>query len=109
MKILKRLLKIVFALVGVLFLIVIITLGVDSLGTSYLKIDKSDQTSNNSCLISNVNVVPMNQDTVLVNKMVYIKEGVIVKVADTIEVTGIEIINANNKFRIHNLIILLEF
>ncbi len=104
MQILKRLIKIVFALIGVLFLTGIITLWVDSLGTSYLRIDMNDQTSNNSYLISNVNIVPMHQDTVLVNKMVYIKEGVIIKIADTIEVNGIEIINAKNKYLTPGLI-----
>ena len=77
MKILKRLLKIVFALIGVLFLIGIITLWVDSLGANYLRINKNDFTSNNSYIITNVNIVPMNQDTILVNKMVYVKEGII--------------------------------
>ncbi|ALM06392.1 amidohydrolase [Sediminicola sp. YIK13] len=104
MKILKRLLKIVFALIGVFFLTIIITLWVDSFGTSYLRIDMTDQTSNNSYLISNVNIVPMHQDTVLVNKMVHIKEGVIITIADTIEVKGIEIIDAKNKYLTPGLI-----
>jgi hypothetical protein len=73
MKILKRLLKIVFALIGVLVLTGIITLWVDSLGTSYLRIHKNDLTFNTSYIITNVHIIPMNQDTVLVDKMVYIK------------------------------------
>ena len=104
MKILKRFLKIVFALIGVLVLTGIITLWVDSLGTSYLRINKNDLTSNNSYIITNVNIVPMNQDTVLVDKMVYIKEGIIEKIADTIEVNGIEIIDAKNKYLTPGLI-----
>jgi len=98
MKILKRLLKIVFALIGVLVLTGIITLWVDSLGTNYLKVNKNEPTSNNSYLITNVNIIPMNQDTVLVDKMVYIKEGIIEKIADTIEVSGIQIFDAENKY-----------
>ena len=104
MKIVKRLLKIVFALIGLLVLIGIITLWVDSSGTNYLEINKNETASNNSYLIKKVNVIPMNQDTVLVDKMVYIKKGVIEKIADTIEVKGIEIINAKNKYLTPGLI-----
>ena len=104
MKILKRLLKIVFALIGVLVLIGLITLWVDSFGTNYLKIDKNDPTSNNSYLITNVNVIPMNQDTVLADKMVYLKEGIIEKIADTIEISGIQIFDAENKYLTPGLI-----
>ena len=104
MKILKRLLKIVFALIGVLVLTGIITLWVDSLGTNYLKVNKNEPTSNNSYLITNVNIIPMNQDTVLVDKMVYIKEGIIEKIADTIEVSGIQIFDAENKYLTPGLI-----
>ena len=104
MKILKRLLKIVFALIGVLVLISLITLWVDSLGTKYLKINKNEPTSNNSYLITNANVIPMNQDTVLANKMVLIKEGRIEKIADTIEISGIQIFDAENKYLTPGLI-----
>jgi hypothetical protein len=104
MKILKRLLKIVFALIGMLVLIGIITLWVDSLGTNYLKVNKNEPTANNSYLITNVNIIPMNQDTVLVDKMVYVKEGIIEKIADTIEVSGIQIFDAENKYLTPGLI-----
>lgn len=104
MKILKLLLKIVFAIIGVLLLTGVIILWVDSLGTSYLKINKNSATSHTSYLITNVNVIPMHQDTVLADKMVYIKEGIIEKIADTIKANGIEIIDAQNKFLIPGLI-----
>ncbi|MFH6770282.1 amidohydrolase family protein [Gaetbulibacter aquiaggeris] len=104
MKILKRLLKIVFALIGVLVLIGIITLWVDTIGTNYLKVNKNEPTSINSYLITHVNVIPMNRDTVLVDKMVYIKEGIIEKIADTIEVRGIQIFDAENKYLTPGLI-----
>ncbi|GAA4270663.1 amidohydrolase family protein [Hyunsoonleella aestuarii] len=104
MKLLKRILKFVFALIGVLVLIGIIIFWVDSLETSYLRINKNDLTSNNSFIIANVNIVPMNQDTVLVDKMVHIKEGIIEKIADNIEVKGIEIIDAKNKYLTPGLI-----
>lgn len=104
MKIVKRLLKIVFILIGLLVLTGIITLWIDSLETNYFKIDKNDTASTNSYLITNVNIVPMNQDTVLVNKMVYIKEGRIEKIADTIEITGVQIFDAKNKYLTPGLI-----
>jgi hypothetical protein len=40
----------------------------------------------------------MNQDTVLKNKTVYIKQGVIDQIADSLMVKGVEVINAKNKF-----------
>lgn len=104
MKILKRLLKIVFAIILALFLTGIITLVVDSLGTSYLKINMDDLSYNDSYLITNVNVIPMNQDTVLVNKMLYINNGRIEKMADSIEVKGVPIFDAKNKYLTPGLI-----
>lgn len=104
MKILKRLTKIVFAISGVLVLIGIITLWVDSIGTNYLNVNKNEPTSINSFLIRHVNVIPMNRDTVLLDKMVYVEEGIIVKIADTIEVSGIQIIDAESKYLIPGLI-----
>ncbi|OZV70103.1 amidohydrolase family protein [Winogradskyella aurantia] len=104
MKILKRLLKIVIALMGLLVLTVIITLWVDSLGTNYLKINKNESHFNNSYIITNVNVVPMNQDTVLLDKMVFVKEGIIETIADTIEVDGIQIFDGEDKYLTPGLI-----
>ena len=104
MKIIKRILKIVFALFGLLVLIAIITLWMDSSGTNYLEMNKNASASNNSYLIKNVNVIPMNQDTVLVDKMAYIKEGIIEKIADTIEVNGIQIFDGEDKYLTPGLI-----
>jgi hypothetical protein len=104
MKILKRLIKILISIIGVLVLTMIIILWVDSLGTNYLKVRKNEPTSNNSYLITNVNIIPMNEDTVLVDKMVYIKEGIIEKIADTIEVSGIQIFDAEHKYLTPGLI-----
>lgn len=101
MKILKRLINILIAIVGVLVLTVIITLWVDSIGTNYLKVNKNEPTS---YLITHSNVIPMNRDTVLIDKMVYIKEGIIEKIDDTIEVSGIQIFDAENKYLTPGLI-----
>ncbi len=94
----------VLALIGVLVLTGIITLWIDSLGTNYLKINKNEPIYNNSYLITNVNVIPMNRDTVLVNKMVHIKKGVIAKIADTIAIDSVQIFDAENKFLLPGLI-----
>jgi hypothetical protein len=100
----KTTFKIVFALIGVIILGGIITVWIDSLGTRYLRVNKNNTAFNNSYLINNVNIIPMNLDTVLVNKMVYIKDGVIDKIADTIEVKGVEIIDAKNRYLTPGLI-----
>lgn len=104
MKILKRILKIVFALISLLFLIAICILWSDSSNTKYLQINKNESVSNNSYLIKNVNIIPMNQDTVLVDKMVFIKEGFIEKIADTIEVNGIQVFDGEQKYLTPGLI-----
>ena len=104
MKILKRLLKIILTLFGVLVLTGIITLWVDSARTNYLNSDKKDITTNRSYIISNANIIPMNQDTVLVNKMVYIKKGRIEKIADSIEIKGVQIFDAKNRYLTPGLI-----
>ena len=104
MKIVKRILKIVFALIGLLVLIGIITLWVDASSTNYLEINQNESASNNSYLIKNVNIIPMNQDTVLVNKMVYIKDGIIEKIDDSIEVDGIQIFDGEYKYLTPGLI-----
>ncbi|WP_338733920.1 amidohydrolase family protein [Mangrovimonas cancribranchiae] len=104
MKIVKRILKIVFALIGLLMLIGIITLWIDSTRTNYLDIHKNESVSNNTYLIKNVNIIPMNQDTVLVGKMVFIKEGIIEKIADTIKVKEIEILDGEDKYLTPGLI-----
>jgi cytosine/adenosine deaminase-related metal-dependent hydrolase len=46
----------------------------------------------------------MNRDTVLVNKMVYIKDGIIDRIADTLKVNGVQIFDAKNKYLTPGLI-----
>lgn len=104
MKLFKCFLKILFALFGVLTLTTIVLLWLDSYNTGYLKINKKHPSFNNSYLITNANIIPMNQDTVLVDKMVYIKEGIIEKIADTISVSGIQVFNADHKYLTPGLI-----
>jgi len=104
MNLLKRIFKIVLILIGVLLIAILIILGVDIKRTSYLKVKKNEVANNYSHLITNVNIIPMTQDTILVNKMVYIKDGIIQKIADSIEIKGIEILDAKNKYLTPGLI-----
>lgn len=104
MKLLKRLSKIVFGLVGLVLLIVLIILVMDTLGTSYLKVKNGETSNNSTYLITNVNIIPMNQDTVLVNKMVYIKDGIIESISEAIDIKGIEIFDAKGKYLVPGLI-----
>ncbi len=98
MKLLKRIIKIVFILIGVLLITIVIILGIDAQKTSYLKVKKNEFANNDSYLIINANIIPMHQDTILINKMVYIKDGIIQTIADRIEIKDVEIIDAKNKY-----------
>ena len=104
MKILKRLLKIVFALVGLVLITVVIILVTDALGTGYLKVKNNLASNNSNYLITHVNVIPMNQDTVLMDKVVYIKDGVIKSISENIDVKGIEVVDAKGKYLTPGLI-----
>ena len=104
MKLLKRLSKIVFALVGLVLFAVIMILVIDTLGTSYLKVKDGEASNNSTYLITNVSIVPMNRDTILVNKMVYIKDGIIQSISETIDIKGIEVVDAKGKYLVPGLI-----
>ena len=104
MKIVKRILKFIVIIIGVLLISIAIVLLVDKQSTNYLKLENNKSAHNNSFLITNVNVIPMNQDTVLVDKTVYIKAGIIQKIADNIEIKDVEIIDAKNKYLTPGLI-----
>ena len=104
MKIVKRIFKFIVIIIGVLLLSIVIMLLVDKQSTNYLKINNIKSADNNSFLITNVNIIPMNQDTILVDKMVHIKDGIIQKVADRIEINGIETLDAKNKYLTPGLI-----
>ena len=103
-KLLKRLLRFVFALVGLVFIVIAIILVTDNLGTSYLKVKNNMSLNNSTYLINNVNVVPMNQDTVLMDKVVYIKNGLIENISENIDVKEIEVFDAKGKYLVPGLI-----
>ncbi|MEP2668670.1 MAG: amidohydrolase family protein [Cyclobacteriaceae bacterium] len=104
MKILKKIFKVVVGLIGLVVITVLILLGVDAYSTRYLKPNKNNSTNVDSYLIKNVNIIPMNMDTVLTNKMVYIKDGVIEQIAESIDVSDVEVLDAHNKYMTPGLI-----
>ena len=91
-------------LVGAILLILLVAIGIDTFRTGYLKVKNIEFSDNDSYLITNVNIIPMNQDTVLIDKMVHVKDGVIQKIGDQIELEGVEIIDAGNRFLTPGLI-----
>lgn len=98
MKIVKRILKSFAVLLGVLIISVAAIVLVDQQNTNFLKIENNDHADIDSYLIRNVNIIPMNQDTVLVGKMVYIKGGIIQNIADSIDIKEADIIDARGKY-----------
>ena len=57
-----------------------------------------------SYLISNVNVIPMNRDTVLKDRTVYIKDGMVKAIQETVEAENIQVINGENKYLMPGLV-----
>lgn len=104
MKIVKRVLKSIAILIGILLIAIVIVIFVDTQNTNYLKVENNESAVNNSYLITNVNIIPMNQDTVLVDKMVLIKKGLIQNISDTIEIKNVEIVDAKSKYLLPGLI-----
>lgn len=103
MKIVKRVLQFIGVLLGVFLVFIAIVLVVDNQNTKYLKIENSKFT-NNTYLITNATIIPMNQDTILGNKMLYIKDGLIQEISDNIKIKDVEIIDAKNNYLIPGLI-----
>ena len=104
MKIIKQIFKFILIIIGVLLISIAVVMLIDKQSTNYLKVENNKSAGNNSFLITNVNIIPMSQDTVLVNKMIYIKNGAIHKIDDVIEVNGVEIHDAKNKYLTPGLI-----
>lgn len=98
MKYLKRSIKIILALLLMLTFTGIVFLAVDVYDTAYLKIKNNPSLNETSYLITNINIVPMSKDTILAHKTVWVKNGIIENIADSIVMEGIEIIDGENKF-----------
>jgi hypothetical protein len=103
MKTIKRVLKFIVICIGIFLIGIAIVMFVDKQNTKYLKVEKN-KFAENSYLITNANIIPMNQDTILVDKMVYIKDGLIQNISENIEIKGVAIIDAKNKYLTPGLI-----
>ncbi|TPE42408.1 amidohydrolase family protein [Pontibacter mangrovi] len=104
MKLLRRIIKIALIFTGLLLVSLLAILGVDGLKTGYLNIMDNELAMDDSYLFTHVNVVPMTEDTVLRDKAVYIKNGIIHAIADSMEVQGVEVIDGRNKYLLPGLI-----
>jgi hypothetical protein len=103
-KIFKRILNILVIIVGILLVSIVLILFADRQKTNFLKVENHQFNKINSFLITNVNIVPMNRDTILTNKMVLVENGIISNIGDNIEVKGVDIIDAKDKYLTPGLI-----
>lgn len=104
MKILKRIFKAIVYLIALLLLTVLILFGIDSYQTSYLKTKNIKGSKNTTYIIKNANVITMTKDTVLLDKMVYIENGFIKNIGDSLDIKDVKIIDAKNKYLTPGLI-----
>lgn len=95
MKIIKRIFQICLTLIVLLSLAFFAIISHDSIKTSYLTIDKEEPTT---YLIINANVVPMNTDTVLFNQQVYIENGFVKAIGDTLSFAKAELIDIEHNY-----------
>ncbi|RTE53846.1 amidohydrolase [Arenibacter aquaticus] len=84
-------------LVGLVLMIsiaLVVVLGLDSKKTSYLRIQKTVD----SYVIKNVNIVPMTNDTILINYDILVRNGSIFKIAPDIFIKNAQQIDGRGKF-----------
>ena len=104
MKFIKKILKIIVIFISLLITILLIAFIIDKQSTNYLNIKNKQSNTSNSYVITNVNVVPMTQDTVLKNKTVFIKNGIIESIINTIKPESDNIINGEGMYLLPGLI-----
>jgi imidazolonepropionase-like amidohydrolase len=104
MKIFKRIFKYSVILILSLAAIVFVIFIVDDFQTSYLNTNEAQPGENYSYIIYNVNIIPMNADTVLTDHVIYIKDGIVDSVGREINTVGVKLINGKNGFLLPGLI-----
>ena len=102
-KIATVILKIIIVVAVFLAITIVIIFKIDDNRVSYLKISEENYTVN-SYVLKNVNLIPMNKDTVLFNKSVLIEEGIITRIDSSIQSTNYTIIDGLNKYLTPGLI-----
>jgi hypothetical protein len=98
MKYIKRILKIISVLLLTITIAILVVFALDISNTSYLDLESNPGMDRNSYLITNINVIPMLKDTVLTHKTVFVKDGIIENIDDSIAMEGVEVIDGENKF-----------
>ena len=104
MKTIKRIFKFISITIALLIVFILVFFGVDSYQTSYLKKKNIENSVINSYLILNTNVITMTKDTVQPNKMVYLENGKIKKIGDSLNIKNATIIDAKGKYLTPGLI-----
>ncbi|MGL1889456.1 MAG: amidohydrolase family protein [Reichenbachiella sp.] len=93
--------KLILSLLLFLVLVIsfaLIVLIIDNYNTQYLDIDNNKSLSKNSYVIIHANVVPMDKDTVLRNKVVLVENGIIQSISDSITRSDLPVIDADYKY-----------
>ena len=94
-RVLKKSGKILTYILGLTGLLVVLVLVVDRWSTDYLDMEHHESLST-SFLMTDVNVIPMDRDTVLVNTSVLVKDGVIKALGPGLKAGGVEIIDGRH-------------
>lgn len=103
-KILKKIGIVLLTIITLIIVSIFIAIQTDNHNTGYLKIKNHKNWESKDYIIKNVNIVPMTQDTVLYQKMIYIKDGIIQKIDSSITVKNIPIIDGENHYLTPGLI-----
>ncbi|MEQ8686089.1 MAG: amidohydrolase family protein [Imperialibacter sp.] len=98
MKILKTTALAIGVLILMMVLVAVGALIIDKKGTAYLEVRGNPAFESNTYLITNVNIVPMTADTVLLNQMVLIQDGVIARIADAITDSKAKVFDAGGGY-----------
>ncbi len=103
-KIVKKVVRFSAFLLGSIAIFILVILGIDAQQSSYLNIPEKDPSAKNTYLITHANVIPMTRDTVLENKTVYILDGKIKSISDSLHIDGVTEIDANHQYLTPGLI-----
>lgn len=104
MKYLIRLFKVILILTIVVCLLVFAFLLADRYNTAYLNLNKDNLTAKNSFIIGPINILPMTSDTVFENKFIYVNQGHIQELADSIDYPGVPHIEVDGNYLMPGLI-----
>lgn len=103
-KILKKIGIVLLTIFALIIVSIFIAIQIDNNKTEYLKISNNENWESQEYIIKNANVVPMTKDTILSQKMVYIKDGIIQNIDSSITIKNVPIIDAKNQYLTPGLI-----